>query len=209
MDEIEQSGKTVEDALANALVALSATKDEVEYEVLDHGTKGFFGIGSKPCRILVKKKFNPVSLATKFLREVFTAMEIVVQIDTNLKEKQLFIDLSGKEMGMLIGKRGQTLNSLQYLLNLVVNKNKGESQFIGVVLDTENYRKRRRETLESLAHNLAKKAKQTRKKVVLEPMSASERRIIHYALQNDKFISTYSEGEEPFRYVVITHKGSL
>lgn len=129
-------------------------------------------------------------------------MGLSVDINVNLKDsKHLFIDLIGEEMGILIGKRGQTLDSLQYLVNLVVNK--GEAAYVSVTLDTENYRQRRKDTLESLAKNLAKKVKATHKSVVLEPMNPYERRIIHSVLQSDKTISTYSEGKEPFRRVVV------
>ena len=131
-------------------------------------------------------------------------MRIEVSIETQLKDKQLSIELSGEEMGVLIGKRGQTLDSLQYLVSLVVNK--GSSPYVSILLDTENYRQRRKETLESLAYNLAKKVKQTKKNVVLEPMNPYERRIIHSSLQNDRYVTTYSEGEEPYRNVVITLK---
>ena len=135
---------------------------------------------------------------------MFVAMGIIVNIETELKEKQLLINLSGSDMGILIGKRGQTLDSIQYLVNLVVNK--GNAPYLSITLDTENYRQRRKETLESLAYNLAKKVKQTGKKVVLEPMNPYERRIIHSSLQNNKYVTTYSEGEEPYRNVVIALK---
>lgn len=205
MDEIKRSGKTVDDAVNEALKELSVLKEEVDITVLEEGSKGFLGMfGGKDAIVLVKKKFNPKKVAENFLREMFLAMGIIVKIDANLKDKQLFIDLSGDDMGILIGKRGITLDSIQYLVNLVVNK--GNAPYISITLDTENYRQRRKETLESLAFNLAKKVKQTRKSVVLEPMNPYERRIIHAALQGDKYVTTHSEGEEPFRRVVITLK---
>ena len=139
-----------------------------------------------------------------FLREVFISMGLIVKIDTKLKDKQLSITISGDDMGIIIGKRGQTLDSLQYLVNLVVNK--GNAPYVSITLDTENYRERRKETLESLAFNLAKKVKHTGKNIVLEPMNPYERRIIHSALQNDRYVTTYSEGEEPYRNVVIALK---
>jgi spoIIIJ-associated protein len=144
--------------------------------------------------------------ACEFLNSVFQAMGISVEIDTKLKEeeKELEINLSGDEMGILIGKRGQTLDSLQYLLSLVVNKESND--YLRVKLDTENYRERRKETLETLAKNIAYKVKRTRRSVSLEPMNPYERRIIHSALQNDKYVFTRSEGEEPFRHVVIALK---
>ena len=131
-------------------------------------------------------------------------MGLIVKIDTKLKDKQLSITISGDDMGIIIGKRGQTLDSLQYLVNLVVNK--GNAPYVSITLDTENYRERRKETLESLAFNLAKKVKHTGKNIVLEPMNPYERRIIHSALQNDRYVTTYSEGEEPYRNVVIALK---
>lgn len=201
MDEIERSGKTVDDAVNDALKILGAVIDEVEVTVLEPGAKGIFGFGSKLAKVSVRRKFDPARTATNFLREVMVAMGLSIEIEIQQKEKQLLINLKGQEIGILIGKRGQTLDSLQYLVNLVVNK--GNAPYIGVTLDTENYRQRRKETLESLAYNLAKKVKITRKSVVLEPMSPYERRIIHAALQSDRAIVTHSEGEEPFRNIVI------
>ena len=205
MDKITKSGKTVDDALHEALKELHASRDEVEVTVIDEGAKGFLGMfGAKDAVIQVVKKFNPEKIAVTFLQEMFQAMKMDVSIETNLKEKQLSIELSGDEMGVLIGKRGQTLDSIQYLVSLVVNK--GSSPYVSILLDTENYRQRRKETLESLAYNLAKKVKQTKRNVVLEPMNPYERRIIHSTLQNDRYVTTYSEGEEPYRNVVITLK---
>ena len=205
MDKITKSGKTVDDALQEALKELHASKDEVEVTVIDEGARGFLGMfGAKDAVIQVVKKFNPEKIAVTFLQEMFQAMGIQVSIETQLKDKQLSIELSGEEMGVLIGKRGQTLDSLQYLVSLVVNK--GNSPYDSILLDTENYRQRRKETLESLAYNLAKKVKQTKKNVVLEPMNPYERRIIHSSLQNDRYVTTYSEGEDPYRNVVITLK---
>ena len=144
--------------------------------------------------------------AKDFLNEVFEAMNMVVVIDAKYDEesRNLNIDLSGDEMGVLIGKRGQTLDSLQYLVSLVVNKESEE--YIRVKVDTEDYRKRRKETLENLAKNIAYKVKRSKRSVSLEPMNPYERRIIHSALQNDKYVTTHSEGEEPFRRVVVTLK---
>ena len=132
-------------------------------------------------------------------------MGLIIKIETKMQDKHLLVDLTGDDMGILIGKRGQTLDALQYLVNLVVNKN--SASYISVMLDTENYRQRRKETLETLAFNLAKKVKHTRKNVVLEPMNPYERRIIHSTLQNDRYVTTFSEGKEPFRNVVIALKG--
>lgn len=206
MEFVEKMGRTSEEAIEAALKELDITKDQAEIEILEKETKGFLGIlGNKPARVRVTKKYDPVSVANIFLKEVFVSMGLAVDIKINLKDsKHMYIDLSGEEIGVLIGKRGQTLDSLQYLVNLVVNK--GEASYISVTIDTENYRQRRRDTLESLARSLAKKVKTTHKSVVLEPMNPYERRIIHSVLQNDKFVNTHSEGEEPFRYVVIVPK---
>ena len=205
MEEIRKSAKNVEDAIAAALKELGASREEVDITVIEEGSKGFLGMfGGKDAVVLVKKNFNPEKEAEGFLREVFLSMGLIVKIKTELKDKHLLVELTGEDMGILIGKRGQTLDALQYLVNLVVNKK--SPYYISVMLDTENYRQRRKETLESLAFNLAKKVKHTKRNVVLEPMNPYERRIIHSALQNDRFVTTYSEGEEPYRNVVITLK---
>ncbi len=292
MNYIEITGKTISEAVEAGVKALGVGFDEIEYDVIDEGSKGFLGIGARPAKVVVKiigteiekpepkkevkpepkqevkkaepkkaevKKAEPkkevkkevkkpevkpvvketpvqpqqkeeavvneetaepkterpplsdedkaviTSVAENFLKEVFAAMNLQVELNTQfLDNKQISIEMSGAEMGVVIGKRGQTLDSLQYLTNLVVNK--GEYPYMNVTLDTEGYRKRRKETLEALAFNLAKKCKHNRKNVVLEPMNPYERRIIHSALQNDRYVTTYSEGVEPHRYVVITMK---
>ena len=205
MDAIQKTGKTVDEAVALALGELGITKDEAEIEVIEEGSRGFFGMfGAKDAVVKVKKKFDPERTAKNFLKEMFIAMGLIVNVETKLKDRQLEIKISGDDMGIIIGKRGQTLDAVQYLVNLVVNK--GTAPYISVTLDTENYRERRKETLETLAFNLAKKVKHTGKNVVLEPMNPYERRIIHSALQNDRYVTTYSEGDEPYRNVVITLK---
>ena len=205
MDEIQKSGKSVEKALEEIMKELKVScLDDIEYEVIDEGSKGFLGFGSKDAVVKAKIKFDPEKTAKKFLREMFLAMGIVVNIETKLKDKQLMINLTGDDMGILIGKRGQTLDSIQYIVNLVVNK--GNAPYLSITIDTENYRQRRKDTLESLAYNLAKKVRQTGQKVVLEPMNPYERRIIHSSLQNNRYVTTYSEGDEPFRNVVIDLK---
>ena len=208
MDMITVTAKTVDDAIIQASVQLGVSSDKLQYEVVEKGSTGLLGglIGSKPAVIRAKKMDTIDDKACEFLNSVFQAMGISVEIDTKLKEeeKELEINLSGDEMGILIGKRGQTLDSLQYLLSLVVNKESND--YLRVKLDTENYRERRKETLETLAKNIAYKVKRTRRSVSLEPMNPYERRIIHSALQNDKYVFTRSEGEEPFRHVVIALK---
>lgn len=206
MDFIEVSAKTLDDAITEASIKLGTTSDNIQYEVIDKGSSGFLGIGSKEAKIKVWIKSTPVEEAKEFLNKVFKAMNLEVEIlvDTDENYSYLDIDLKGEDMGVLIGKRGQTLDSLQSLVSLVINKN--SENYIRVKLDTENYRKRRKDTLENLARNIAYKVKKTRKVVSLEPMNPYERRIIHSALQNDKFVATHSEGEEPFRHVVVTLK---
>lgn len=206
---IEVSAKTVNEAITEACRKLSVTSDRLDYQVIEEGSSGFLGIGSRPAVIKAAVKIEEVSAedaAKNFLNDVFAAMnmEVVVDVNYNEEEKSMDIELSGEEMGVLIGKRGQTLDSLQYLVSLVVNKEMEE--YIRVKVDTENYRQRRKETLENLAKNIAYKVKKTRRPVSLEPMNPYERRIIHSTLQNDRYISTHSEGDEPFRRVVVTYK---
>ena len=206
MEFVEFRGKTVDDAITNALVSLGTTSDQIEYEVIEKGSNGILGFGSKDAVIKVAKKSTPEDVVKDFLTEVFDKMNLEVEIITKFDEIEGVIDieLKGPEMGVLIGKRGQTLDSLQYLTNLAVNKQ--SESYIKVKLDTEDYRKRRKETLENLAKNIAYKVKRTKRPVSLEPMNPFERRVIHSALQNDKYVSTHSEGEEPYRHVVVTLK---
>lgn len=208
MDYIEVSAKTVDDAITEACQKLVVTSDKLEYEVVEEGSAGFLGIGSKPAVIKARVKSSVQDTAKDFLKDVFEAMDltVVVNVEYDEVENSMNIELSGDEMGVLIGKRGQTLDSLQYLVSLVVNKN--VENYIRVKVDTENYRQRRKETLENLAKNISYKVKRTKRPVSLEPMNPYERRIIHSALQNDKYVTTFSEGEEPFRHVVVTLKKS-
>ena len=195
MDMIEVSAKTVSDAITEACQKLGVTSDKLDYQVVEEGSSGFLGIGAKPAVIKAAvKKSSVEEVARVFLNDVFQAMNMEVAI----------VNLKGDDMGILIGKRGQTLDSLQYLVSLVVNKESEE--YIHVKVDTENYRQRRKETLENLAKNIAYKVKRTKRSISLEPMNPYERRIIHSALQNDKYVTTHSEGEEPFRRVVVTLK---
>ncbi len=294
MDVIKVSGKTLDDALTEALIQLGTTSDKVTYEIVEKGSEGFFGIGRKPWtlevslkkeeapekapapapspakeekapvqekkapvqekKVSVKKeepvparkpekkapaKQKPVKKETPapakgqeaspakeeessekavrdnkkaeenvkgFLADVFKAMNMPIEIKTSLDAtgRQLDIELVGEDMGVLIGKRGQTLDSLQYLTSLVANRD--SDGYVRVKLDTENYRKRRKATLENLAKNMAYKVKRTRKDVTLEPMNPYERRVIHAALQKDRYVETHSEGDEPYRRVVISLK---
>mgnify|MGYP003370460697 CR=1 FL=1 len=206
MEYIEISAKTVDDAITEAVIRLGTTHDKIEYEVIEKGSAGFIGIGRKDAVIKVRKKNDVEDNIRDFLEKVFAAMSLPVEILIEKEEsgKVINVELKGDDMGVLIGKRGQTLDSLQYLTNLAVNKNSEE--YVKVKIDTEDYRKRRRETLENLARNIAYKVKRTKHPVSLEPMNPFERRVIHYALQNDKFVTTHSEGEEPYRHVVVTLK---
>ena len=197
MDFIEVSAKTVDDAITEACKTLGVPSDKLDWDVIEEGSSGFLGIGSKLAKIKAKVKEEELSIdqtAKNFLEDVFRSMNYAVAIDVfyDENEKTLDIDLKGDEMGVLIGKRGQTLDSLQYLVSLVVNK--GTEDYIRVKVDTENYRKRRKETLENLAKNISYKVKRTKRSVSLEPMNPYERRIIHSALQNDKYVTTHSEG---------------
>ncbi len=209
MDWREISAKTVDEALTNAMLELGTTIENLEYEVLEKESTGFLGMFGKPARIKVRMKMTIENSTKKFLTDVFATMGInaLVEVKYDQENSTVEVNIDGDEMGVLIGKRGQTLDSLQYLVSLVVNKN--SENYIKVKLDTENYRARRKETLENLAKNIAFKVKRTRKPVSLEPMNPYERRIIHSALQNDKFVETYSEGEEPYRKVVINIKKSI
>lgn len=252
MEYKEFSAKTVDDAITAACQEFTVVSSKLDYEVLEEGSSGFLGIGSKPAVIKARVKDESAvekeiksansknytannsvakdvteksevkdtvvkSLATKaagpledvakdFLKSVFTAMNMAVVVDVkyDAAERTMDIELNGEEMGVLIGKRGQTLDSLQYLVSLVVNRD--EDDYIRVKVDTENYRQRRKETLENLAKNISYKVKRTKRPVSLEPMNPYERRIIHSALQNDKYVTTHSEGEEPFRRVVVSLK---
>ena len=206
---IEVSAKTLNEAITEACQKFGVTSDKLDYQVIEEGSAGFLGIGSKPAIIKAAVKMEEMSVeevAENFLSDVFKAMSMNVAVEVRYQEdeKTMDIELSGEEMGVLIGKRGQTLDSLQYLVSLVVNRE--TEDYVRVKVDTEDYRQRRKETLENLAKNIAYKVKKTRRPVSLEPMNPYERRIIHSALQNDKYISTHSEGDDPFRRVVVTYK---
>ena len=206
MEFVEFSAKSVDEAITEACQKLEVTSDKLIYEVVEEGRDGLFGIGSKPAVIRAKIKNGLPDTAADFLADVFKAMDIQAEskIEYDEANKLMNVELVGEDMGILIGKRGQTLDSLQYLLSLVVNKEAEE--YIRVKLDTENYRERRRKTLESLARNVAFKVKRSKRPTSLEPMNPYERRIIHSALQGDRYVTTHSEGEEPYRYVVVTIK---
>lgn len=203
MEFIEATGKNIDEALKNALNQLKTTQDKIEYTVLDEGRRGFLSIiGTKPVKISVKLKKDPIFEAKQFLQTVLIKMNVKADISIKEINKDLHINITGQNIGTIIGYRGETLDSLQYLVSLVVNKNK-EDSYRRVLLDAENYRAKRQETLRLLANKTADKAKKYKKPIRLEPMTSYERRIIHGTLQNDKDVKTYSEGDEPFRRIVV------
>lgn len=254
MNKVTVSAKTVNDAITEASIRLGIASTSMDYEVIEKGSAGFLGIGSKqavitawnkedakkekpkkekkvekkevkePKKEVVKESVKEIEeveeipvkdeklaevepqtkeACEKFLYDVLKAMDMEVSLTSEVDEDgALSINIEGENMGILIGKRGQTLDSLQYLTNRVANKM--QEGYVRVKLDTENYRQRRKETLENLAKNIAHKVKRTKKAVSLEPMNPYERRIIHSALQGDKYVSTHSEGDEPYRRVVVT-----
>ena len=206
MKTIEMTGKTVEEALKHALDELKLTKDKVDVEVIDEGSKGLFNlIGTKPAKVKVTKKLDVLDDAKTFLINVLSSMNIKSDIDIKEENDIININLRGPKMGLVIGYRGETLDSLQYLVSLVVNKNH-ENPYKKVVLDAENYRHKREETLIKVAQKTAYKVKKSGRPYKLEPMNPYERRIIHSALQEYTDINTYSEGEEPFRRIIISLK---
>jgi len=200
--KITVSGKTVDEAVQSALEQLSTTKERVSIQVLEEPKKGFLGlIGVKLAVVEVEIQPDAAEEAVKFLEEVTKNMGVTITINQVKTKEALLLDLSGEGIGILIGKRGQTLDSLQYLVNLVANR--FSEQYIRIILDAENYRDRRKESLEHLAKRLGNKAVRTRKEVILEPMNALERKIIHTVLQDIRGVKTYSEGVEPNRRIVV------
>jgi spoIIIJ-associated protein len=208
MNSIEISARSVEEALEIALQKFNLTKDEVKMEILEEPSKGFLGIlGGKMAKIKVSPKIDPLSLTKKFLEDVTQQMGLTVDINITSDNDYVKIDFQGEKLGVLIGRRGDTLDALQYLTNLVANKYNYEvgsnKERIKIILDVEGYRQRREETLTKLAFKMAEKVQKTGRKVVFEPMNPQERRIIHTALQDEEFVQTISEGEDPFRRVII------
>ena len=200
---VEKTGKTVDEAVGLALNELGVARESVEIEVLEEPSKGIFGlIGVRPARVKVIYKEGNTQKAVGLLKNIFECMNLGVNIQTREKEQELCLDLEGKDLGILIGRRGETLDALQYLVNLSVNKNRDQKKKI--IIDIEGYRNRREETLQKLALKLADKAQQRGRNVVLEPMNSQERRIIHTALQGREDIYTFSEGEEPYRKIIIS-----
>ncbi len=205
MKSVIKVSKTVDDAIKEALIELDANKEDVKIEIIDEPSKGLFGlIGGKDAKVRVSLVYDPIEIAENFLSKVLNSMSIS-SINVVKKEGDSLIvdikDINSTDMGIIIGKRGNTLDSIQYLLSLVINKNR--DNYIKVVVDAEGYRAKREETLIRLANKMAEKAKYVKRPIKLEPMNPYERRIIHSALQNIPGITTYSEGDEPYRRVVI------
>ncbi|EIJ80149.1 single-stranded nucleic acid binding R3H domain protein [Bacillus methanolicus PB1] len=203
MKQVTATGQTVDEAVESALTQLNTTKERVEITIIDKGKKGIFGFfGSRPAVVKAEIKIDPIEEAKGFLKNVAEKMGALIDIEVVQEGKQVSFLLSGEKIALLIGKRGQTLNSLQYLTQLVINR--FSDQYITVLLDAEDYRTRRNETLVQLAERLAQKALKSGRDVALEPMPSFERKVIHTALANNARVKTYSDGVEPHRYVVIS-----
>lgn len=209
MRTVETSGRTVEEAVDASLKELGVGPEQVEIEVLEEPNRGLFGfLGSKQARVKTTVKLSAEDIGKEFLLEVLEKMKMDVDVDSEVKEEYTYISMTGSNMGILIGRRGETLDSLQYLVNLAVNKKLMENggERVRIILDIEGYRSKREKTLINLAEKISSRVRRTGSKVVLEPMNPHERRIIHTALQGDDFVQTYSEGVEPYRKVVVAPK---
>jgi len=200
----EKTGKTVEEAIAAGLAELNIDQSQAEIEVVEEGTKGFLGLGGKEFKVIITKKLSLDSVAKEFIDSIIKPMGLNAEYKITQGIDKLKITIEGDDMGILIGYRGETLDALQYLTSLIVNKHSEE--FIKVSVDTENYREKREETLIRLARKLAGQVIKTRQSITLEPMNPNERRIIHSSLQDGRDIYTYSIGEEPNRKIVIALK---
>lgn len=205
--EVEKTGKTVDEAKQAALSELGVDPALVEFVEVVEPTKGFLGLlGGKPARVkAVVRELSPIEKAEKFLSDIFKAMKLDIEIEKSESEDGTVFNLIGDNLGILIGKHGQTLDSLQYLSNLAANRGLTDNK-VRVIIDIENYRSRREDTLRRLAMRLADKVRRTGERIVLEPMNRHERKIIHMALQDNYRVSTYSSGDEPYRKVVIELK---
>jgi len=206
--QVTATGQSVEEAVESALAQLQTTRDRINIEILDEGKKGLFGIfGSRKAEVVVTLVPDPIEEAKQFLQKVCEDMGLDVKIDVKVDGKIVTFDLSGDKIALLIGKRGQTLNSLQYLVQLVANRH--SKQYLTVTLDAEDYRRRRNDTLIQLAERMAQKVLKTRKEIALEPMPSYERKVIHTALMKLDKVETYSSGKDPYRHLVITLKKPL
>jgi spoIIIJ-associated protein len=203
MKSVEKVARTSEEAIADALRELGVERNQVDIEISEENNKGLLGfLSSKAFRVKVSIKEDLGQTAGLFLREMLVNMGVPAQVEIFRKPDNTTLNINGKDLGILIGKHGQTLDAIQYLVNLAINKNRPDKERI--IVDVEGYRRRREETLRRLAINLADKVKREGKKQVLEPMSPHERRIIHATLQGYKEVFTYSEGEDPYRHVIIS-----
>lgn len=203
MREITATGLTVDEAVESALTQLEVNRDEVDIDIVSEGKKGFLGLfGQKPAIVHVKVKINPVEETRKFLVSVIEKMNIDAIVNVEQDRKKVTFSITGNKVALLIGKRGQTLNSLQYLTQLVANRY--SHQYLQIFVDVENYRERRKVTLSELAKRLAVQAIKNKKEVKLEPMPSYERKVIHAALADIKEIKTSSVGEDPNRCIIIT-----
>jgi len=202
---VEKEGKTVESAIEEALLELNIDKEDAEIQILDEGSKGLFGlIGGRNALVRVRKKIDYDKIVKDFMEPIFDALGVNGELEVTVEDDNINVKVLADDIGILIGRRGETLDALQYLMGLVINKS--SDKFIRVIFDVGNYREKREETLEKLAKKLAGKVVRTRKSITLEPMNPYERRIIHATLQNYKNVETYSIGDEPNRKVVIRYK---
>ncbi len=205
MRSVEKRGRSVEEAVGMALAELGVDREEARVEVLEEPSKGLFGlIGAKEARVLVTWAPGKQEVAERLVREIAGAMGLVVQVVARVEEDYIHLDVQGPDLAVLIGRHGQTLEALQYLVNLAVSRVSDERR--RVLLDVEGYRRRREETLQRLAARLAEQVRRSGQSVALEPMSAHERRVIHVTLQDHPGVTTRSEGEEPYRKIVISAK---
>lgn len=202
MKKVTVTGKSIEDAVKEGLAQLNAVEDQVEITIIEQPSKGLFGlIGTKEAKVELQLKHDAIQVATTFLDEIFGLMNVDITIEKLEEEDNVRLNFIGSELGILIGRRGQTLDSLQYLVNIVANRN--SDSHTRIILDAEDFRVRRKKTLQQLALRLANRVSKTGREVVLEPMSPLERKIIHSFLQEHPKVQTYSKGEEPNRRVVI------
>ncbi|MFC5406726.1 RNA-binding cell elongation regulator Jag/EloR [Cohnella soli] len=205
MKMLVASGKTIEEAVRSGLAQLGVKEDRVNITVLEQPSKGLFGlIGAREAKVQLELLPDGVEEAISFLRAVSEAMELTVSVEREDEGESIRINISGSDLGILIGRRGQTLDSLQYLANIVANRH--SDHHLRIVLDAEQFRERRRQTLEALSERMASRVVRTRKEIVLEPMSSQERKIIHARLQANPNVKTYSQGDEPNRRIVIALK---
>lgn len=209
MISVEKTGKTVDDAVLAALIELNADRENVEIEVIEEGSKGLFGlVGGRLARVKVTVKESKIDKAKEFVARIIDYLDVDAKVEIESEGDYSVLQIEGRHLGILIGRRGETLDALQYLTNLAVNRGgRDDEDRVRIILDAEGYRKRRENALRNLAYRLAERVKREKRRAVLEPMSPLERRIIHTALQGDESIETYSEGDEPFRRVVVAFKG--